>query len=418
MIQETATRRDRLTLVLFASVGVSLLWIALTASFRDVILRFVPDDAFYYLEIARRLRTAGRSTFDGINATNGYHPLWLLFLIPLWAALLVWAFYRRRSALNAFVSPKLLDRIASSLSWTRLRWKSILWVTAWLLLVLGASDPQVGTRLEEVKREGIDIVIALDVSNSMLCEDLSPSRIENAKHEIQTFIDGLSGDRVGLVAFAGSAINHCPLTTDYGAAKLLTRVMDVDLVAEQGTALADALEASKQCFNDEDSGSRVIVVISDGEDHEEQAVEVARQAAQSGIRIYTIGMGTPQGAPIPVMNAKGRTQDFKRDKSGGIVVTRLNEVLLRQVAEAGNGEYYRASQSGQELEAIWADIAQMEKRELGKKQYTAFEDRFQYFVLPALLLLLIEFFLSERKGSWKDRLLPLPIRRKAAEDSA
>ena len=328
--------------------------------------------------------------------------LWLLLLIPVWIAIVVWAFYRRRRAAVMFVSPKLLDRIAYTLSWTRLKWKSALWIAAWLLLVIGAANPQVGTRTEEVKREGIDIVIALDISNSMLCQDLSPSRLENAKHEIQSFINGLTGDRVGLVAFAGSAIVHCPLTTDYGAAKLLTRVMDVDLVEEQGTALADALDAATKTFNEEDSGSRIIVVISDGEDHEEQAIDVAKEAAKDGIKIYTIGMGTPQGAPIPVKSAKGGSQDFKRDKGGTIVVTRLNEVLLRQVAEAGAGEYYRASQSGQELEAIWEDIGQMEKRELGKKQYTAFEDRFQYFVLPALLLLLIEFFLSERKGTWRD----------------
>ncbi len=326
--------------------------------------------------------------------------LWLLVLIPFWAGLLWWGYRRRRKAAATFVSPHLLDKIAYSLSGSRLKWKSVLWVIAWLFLIVGLSDPQVGTRVEEVKREGIDVMIALDVSNSMLCQDLSPSRLENAKHEIQTFINGLKGDRVGLVAFAGSTVVHCPLTTDYGAAKLLTRVLDTDLVSEQGTALADALDAAKNSFKNEEGGSRVIVVISDGEDHEEQAVEVAKEAAKDGIRIYTIGMGTPQGAPIPVKNAKTGSQDFKRDRDGNIVVTRLNEVLLRQVAEAGVGEYYRASQSGQELQAIWDDIAQMEKRELGKKQYTAFEDRFQYFVLPGLLLLLLEFFLSERKNSW------------------
>jgi Ca-activated chloride channel family protein len=335
------------------------------------------------------------------------HPLflWFLVFIPLWAGVLIWAFYRRRAASSAFVSPRLVDQIAYSLSWSRLKWKSGLWVAAWLLLIIGLTDPQVGTRVEEVKREGIDIVIALDVSNSMLCQDLSPSRLENAKHEIQSFISGLKGDRVGLVAFAGSAIIHCPLTTDYGAAKLLTRVLDTDLVSEQGTALADALDMAKQALKSEEKGSRVIVIISDGEDHEEQAVDAAKDAAKQGIRIYTIGMGTSQGAPIPVKNAKGGTQDFKRDASGNIVVTRLNEVLLRQVAEAGDGEYYRASQSGQELEAIWDQIAQMEKRELGKKQYTSFEDRFQYFVLPGLLLLLMEFFLSERKSAWKQAML-------------
>ncbi len=343
--------------------------------------------------------------------------LWLLLLIPSWAALLWWGYRCRRKAAAAFVSPTLLDRIAYSLSGSRLKWKATLWVVAWLLLIVGLADPQVGTRVEEVKREGIDIMIALDVSNSMLCQDLSPSRLENAKHEIQSFINGLKGDRVGLVAFAGSAIVHCPLTTDYGAAKLLTRVLDTDLVTEQGTALADALDAAKNSFQSEEGGSRVIVIISDGEDHEEQAVDAAKEAAKDGIRIYTIGMGTPQGAPIPVKNAKSGAQDFKRDRDGSIVVTRLNEVLLRQVAEAGDGEYYRASQSGQELQAIWDDIAQMEKRELGKKQYTAFEDRFQYFVLPGLLLLLVEFFLSERKNSWRNMFV-IRRRQKPAKETA
>jgi Ca-activated chloride channel family protein len=296
-------------------------------------------------------------------------------------------------------------------------WKAVLWLTALTLLIVGAADPQVGTKLEEVKREGIDIVIALDVSNSMLCEDLAPSRLDNAKHEIQRFINGLSGDRVGLVAFAGTAILHCPLTTDYGAAKLLVRVLDVDLVPEQGTALAEALDAARQAFPDEGGGSRVIVVISDGEDHEAQAIELAKEAAEGGIAVYTIGMGTPQGAPIPILNPKTRTSDYKRDKAGNIVVTRLNEVLLRQVAEAGSGDYYRATQSGAELEAIWEAIGHMEKRELGKKQFTAFEDRFQYLVLPGLILLLAEFFIGEKKNKLI-ALRPRIVRKKAKEVAA
>ena len=346
-----------------------------------------------------------------IRFGNAYW-LWLLVLIPIWAGVLIWAMQRRRLAATKFVSPKMLEKIAYSLSRKRLGWKVALWLAAWLLLVVGAANPQVGTKLEEVKREGIDIVIALDVSNSMLCQDLSPSRLENAQHEIQRFINGLKGDRVGLVAFAGTAILHCPLTTDYGAAKLLTRIMDADLVQEQGTALGEAVDASRQAFSEESKGSRVIVLISDGEDQEEGAIEAAKKASDEGIRIYTIGMGSPQGAPIPLPNSKTGTSDYKRDRDGNIVVTRLNEVLLRQVAEAGGGDYYRASQGGQELEAIWQDISQMEKRELGKKQFTAFEDRFQYLVLPGLLLLLAEFFTGERKNAWW-KTLPLPrVRRK------
>jgi Ca-activated chloride channel homolog len=345
--------------------------------------------------------------------------LWLLLLVPAWAGLLWWGFRRRRQAAATFVSQKLLDRIAYSLSRRRMGWKAALWLTAWTLIVIGAADPQVGTKVEEVKREGIDVVIAVDVSNSMLCEDLTPSRLESAKHEIQRFINGLTGDRVGLVAFAGSAILHCPLTTDYGAAKLLVRVLDADLVPEQGTALADAIDAAHQAFTDEGSGSRVIVIISDGEDHEEQAVDVAREAANDGVRIYTIGMGTPQGAPIPVFNVKTGTSDYKRDQSGNVVVTRLNDVLLRQVAEAGGGEYYRASPSGTELQAIWDEISKMQKRELGKKQFTAFEDRFQYLVFPGLLLLLGEFFLGEKRNSWRTTLrLPRTARRKLTKEVA
>jgi Ca-activated chloride channel family protein len=335
--------------------------------------------------------------------------LWLLLLTPLWVAGLLWALTKRRRATSKFVSEKLLARVAYSLSETRLRLKIIVWVVAWTLLILGAAGPQVGTKLEEVKREGIDVVLAIDVSTSMMCEDLSPSRLENAKHEMQKFVSGLKGDRVGIVAFAGTAIVHCPLTTDYGAAKLLIRILQPDLLPEQGTALADAIQAAQKSFDNPDVKSRVLVIISDGEDHEEAAVEAATKAAQEGVRIYTIGMGTPQGAPIPLKDKRGADAGFKRDKAGAIVVTRLNDLLLQRIADAGNGKYLRGTQSSQELDAIWNDISTMEKKEFGKKQFTSFENRFQYLVFPALLLLLIEFFISERKGGlrvavWRARL--------------
>lgn len=331
--------------------------------------------------------------------------LWLLLLTPLWVAGLLWALARRRRAASKFVSEKLLARVAYSMSEARLRLKMIVWVAAWTLLILGAAGPQVGTKLEEVKREGIDVVLAIDVSSSMMCEDLSPSRLENAKHEMQKFVGGLKGDRVGMVAFAGTAIVQCPLTSDYGAAKLLIRILQPDLVPEQGTALADAIEAARTSFNNPDVKSRVLVVITDGEDHEEAAVEAATKAAQDGVRIYTIGMGTPQGAPIPLKDKRGADAGFKRDKAGAIIVTRLNDLLLQRIADAGNGKYLRGTQSAQELDAIWNDISRMEKKEFGKKQFTSFENRFQYLVLPALLLLLAEFLISERKGGLRVAVL-------------
>ncbi|HEY3294194.1 MAG TPA: VWA domain-containing protein [bacterium] len=348
------------------------------------------------------------------------HPwmLWLLLLVPVWVAGMMVMLKLRRRAGEAFVARSLLERVAYSLSFTRLRAKMILWIIAWGLLVVAAADPQVGTKLEEVKKKGIDIMLAVDLSTSMLCEDLSPSRLENAKHEISKFVDGLKGDRVGIVAFAGTAIVHCPLTTDYGAAKLLTKVMNPDLMPEQGTAIADAIDAAKKAFNSPEVKSKVLVIITDGEDHEQAAIDAAKEAAKEGIRIYTIGVGTPSGAPIPMKNGKPTDNGFKRDPSGQVVVTRLNEVLLQQIADAGNGKYLHGTQSGKELDAIWSDISSMEKTEFGKKQFTAFEDRFQYLVLPALLLLLGEFFLSERKGKlWIVRTAPKMMRTRKVKEA-
>jgi Ca-activated chloride channel homolog len=338
------------------------------------------------------------------------HPylLWLLLLVPLWSGVLWYTLRRRRKAAERFVGSKLLDRVARSFSPARLRVKAILWVVAWTLAIVAAAGPQVGTRLEEVKREGIDVVLAIDLSSSMMAQDLTPSRLENAKQEILKFVGGLKGDRVGIVAFAGTAFIHCPLTNDYGAVKLLVRVLQPDLVPEQGTALADAITTAQKAFNTPEVKSRVLIIITDGEDHEEKAVDAAESAAKDGIHVYTIGLGTPKGAPIPVRDGKGNEAGFKRDPSGAIVVSHLNDVLLERVADAGKGRYLRGTQSGQELDAIWSDIAAMEKSEFGKKQFTSFENRFQYFVLPALLLLLAEFFLSERRGK---PALPIALRK-------
>jgi Ca-activated chloride channel homolog len=348
------------------------------------------------------------------------HPwiLWLLLLVPIWILAGLLVIRLRRKAAETFVRSPLLDRVAYSLSYGRVKAKMLLWAAAWALLILGAADPQIGTRYEEVKRKGIDIVLAVDLSTSMLCEDLTPSRLENAKHEIVKFVDGLKGDRVGIVAFAGTAITHCPMTTDYGAVKLLTKVMNPELMPEAGTAIADAIKAAQKAFNSTDVKSKVLVIITDGEDHEEAAIDAAKDAAKEGIRIYTIGLGTPTGAPIPMKNGKATDNGFKRDPAGQVVVTKLNEVLLEKIADAGGGKYLHGTQSGKELDAIWSDINAMEKTEFGRKQFTAFEDRFQYLVLPGLLLLLGEFFLSERRGKlWLVRALPKLARPRKAKET-
>ncbi|MFH1009635.1 MAG: VWA domain-containing protein, partial [bacterium] len=332
------------------------------------------------------------------------HPewLWLLVAVPLCVLLLVWAQRLRRAAGESFIAAALFGDMAYLHSMRKTKWKYVLWLVALTLSIFALAGPQVGTRMEEVKREGIDIFIGLDVSASMLCEDIRPNRLENAKHEIIRFINGLKGDRVGLIAYAGSAVVHCPLTTDYGAAKLLVNVMSPSLLPEPGTALADAIDAARRSFKREETKSKVLVLVTDGEDHEANAVEAASDAAKEGIRIYTIGLGTRQGAPIPVYGSSGKRMEYKKDKSGEIVLTRLNEVLLQQVAEAGGGQYLRGTQGAGELETIWNEISSMEKQELSAKKFAAFEHRFQYLLLPAFLLLVLEFFISERKGViWK-----------------
>jgi Ca-activated chloride channel family protein len=331
--------------------------------------------------------------------------LWLLFLVPLCAIFLWWVQRRRHADSQSFISAALLGQIAYVHSSLKSKWKRILWLVALMLGITALAGPQVGTRMEEVKREGIDIFIGLDVSTSMLCEDIKPNRLENAKHEILRFINGLKGDRIGLIAFAGSAVVHCPLTTDYGAAKLLVNVMSPDLLPEPGTALSDAIDAARRSFKQEQTKSKVLVLVTDGEDHEANSADAASDAAKEGIRIYTIGLGTTQGAPIPMYGSSGSRMEYKRDNNGEIVLTRLNEVLLQQVAEAGGGQYFRGTQGADELDAIWKEIGSMEKRELTAKKFAAFEPRFQYLLLPAFILLVLEFFISEKRGIvWKSWL--------------
>lgn len=327
--------------------------------------------------------------------------LWLLFLVPAFFVAWVVLNNRVRRASESIVSSPLLSRVAYGQS-SRRKWVRIaLWLLAASLLIVATARPQVGTRLEEVKREGVDVLIAVDLSLSMLCEDFSPSRLESAKFSIQKFVNGLEGDRVGLVAFAGSAVYHCPLTTDYGAVKLLNRVLSPSIVPEPGTAVADAILMATQAFSEKtDSKSKVLIIITDGEDHEEAALEAASDAQEAGISIYAIGMGTPNGAPIPTFDAAGRKTGYKKDQSGQIVVTQLNENHLVEIAETGGGKYLRATPGGKELELIWNDLSQMEKTEFGQMQFTGYEDRYAYFAFPALMLLIIEFLIGERIGQF------------------
>jgi Ca-activated chloride channel family protein len=333
------------------------------------------------------------------------HPdyLWLLLLVPLAGVFFYLVHRLRRRALERFASSMILERLAEDASRAKRVVKAVLALGVIALLAVALANPQVGTRLEEVKQEGVDLFIALDVSMSMKAEDIKPNRLEKAKFEIRSLIRRLTGDRIGLIVFAGDAFTQFPLTTDYNAAYLFLDVVDVDAVPVQGTSLASAIERAMDSFDKEEKTTRVLVLITDGESTEGDAFDVAREAAEAGILIYTIGMGSPAGAPIPVYGSSGRQLDFKRDRMGKVVLSKLDEVSLEELASIGKGKYYRSSATQNELDEIYEDINALQKREFGVKRFTDYEDRFQYFLALAVLLLILEVMMSERRGRWLKR---------------
>ncbi len=280
--------------------------------------------------------------------------------------------------------------------------KFILLVLAYIFLVIGLVDPRIGSKLEKVKRQGIDIYIALDVSNSMLAEDIKPNRLERAKMAISNLIDKLEGDRIGIIVFAGNAYKQLPLTTDYGAAKLFLSAIDNRIVPSQGTAIGAAINLAAASF-DNDKHNKAIVIITDGENHEDDAVGAAKAAAEKGIKVFTIGMGLPEGAPIPVKDKYGNRSGFKKDKKGNTVITKLNETMLQEIAAAGNGSYARANNAGVGLTKIYNDINKIQKKEIETKQFTDYEDRFQIYIALAIFFLILEVIIVERKSKWADK---------------
>lgn len=328
--------------------------------------------------------------------------LYLLLLIPVFIVIyFAWNSWRKR-ALKRFGNPKLMPVLIPRYSGVNPLLKFIILLTAFTFFVVGISDPQVGSRLEKVKRVGIDIYLVLDVSNSMLAEDIRPNRLERAKMAISNLIDRLQGDRIGIVVFAGHAYKQLPLTTDYGAAKLFLSAVDTKIVPTQGTAIGEAINMAVESFDDS-KHNKAIVVITDGENQEGDAVGAAKTAVEKGIKVFTIGMGLPDGAPIPLYDRNGNMLGYKKDKRGKTVVTKLNEDMLRQIAAAGDGSYVRASSSSIGLHNVLDDINKIQKKEIETRQFTDYEDRFQIFLSLALILLLVEMFITDRRGKLAER---------------
>jgi len=337
------------------------------------------------------------------------HPeyIYLLGLIPL-LVVTYWLVLRaRQRALQQFGEETILQRLAESASKRKRLVKFVTLLLALVCIVIGLANPQIGTRLQEVKQEGVDIFIALDVSLSMKAEDIKPNRLEKAKLEIRNLIERLGGDRLGLVVFAGEAYTQFPLTMDYSAAQLFLDVVDVDVVPVPGTAIGAAVKRAMESFDFKETTTKVIVIVTDGENTEGDAFEAAEEATKKRVLLYTIGMGSPSGSPIPIYNASGRQTDFKRDRNGNIVVTKLDEVSLEKIAAIGNGKYFRGTNAQDELNEIHKNISTLQKKEFGVKQFTDYEDRFQYFLAAGILLLIVELLISERKIKWIAKWNPL-----------
>lgn len=329
--------------------------------------------------------------------------LYALLVIPALILLYAAMAFLKKKALQEFGELPIIQRLSSRASRVKPVLKFVFAAAALSLLIVAVANPQIGTRYEEVRREGQDIVIALDVSFSMKAEDIKPNRLEKAKHEIATLMEKLQGDRIGLIVFAGEAYIQFPLTTDYSAAHLFLDAVDVDVVPIPGTAIGSAIEMANKAFVEGEMKHRVLVIITDGENNQGDALAAAEDAAKRGIVIYTIGMGSPEGTPIPVDDKSGRQTDFKRDREGNVVLSKLDEVSLEKIAATAGGKYYRATNNENELDEIYKDVSGMQKKEFGTKQFTEFEDRFQYFIAGALLFLILEFLVSEKKSKFLSR---------------
>lgn len=323
--------------------------------------------------------------------------LWLLLLVPAYA-LVVWVAGRRRKRLlSTFAESHLIHRLRASVRTGARRWKEALILVGLGLLAAAMARPQFGTRVETVTREGQDVMVVLDVSRSMTAEDLDPNRLSRAKIEVGRLIQRLQGDRIGLVAFAGDAFVQSPLTTDYGAAMMFLNAMDTDMIEVQGTDLAHALSVAIDALEETPAGNRIIVAVTDGEDHEGGLPSAMEQAAEAGVVIHTVGVGSPDGVPLPDFARDGSRRGFRRDDDGSVITTRLDETALQDMALRTGGRYYRLGTPGDGL----AELVEMiggGGRELEARQITQFDEQYQVFLGLALAVLVLESLISTRRS--------------------
>lgn len=346
-------------------------------------------------------------TIRNFDPSLSFHNKWLLpFLavLPIAAIVFLISLSRRNRAFKRLADNALLRNLAPGLAPGRTVFKFILWRLAAGLLLVALIDPKVGSRIEEVETRGVDLMVAIDVSNSMLAEDLKPNRLATAKRAVQQLINDLGGNRIGLVIFAGDAYVQLPITADIQSAKIFLDAINTNSVPYQGTNLGAAIDLCVESFDPKSEAGKAVIVITDGENHEEQGVEAAARAAKEGIEVHAIGVGAKGGAPIPQYNSRGQRTGFKTDAQGNTIVTALNEQSLVEIVSAGNGVFIRAAAGAVNISPIADVLDKMEKGELGTATFTDYEHRFRIFALAGIFLLITEGLIRERKQHRKIRI--------------
>lgn len=322
--------------------------------------------------------------------------LYLLLLLPAMILLFIVNELRRKKALRKLGDVRLVSRLLPDSSWSRPVVKFILLLTGIAAIIIMLARPQFGSKLEEVKKQGVEVIIALDVSNSMLAEDIQPDRLTRAKQAISKLVDNLENDKIGLIVFAGDAYTQIPITTDYISAKMFLSTINPDMVPKQGTAIGAAIKLGERSFSPGEDKSKAMIIITDGENHEDDPVAEAENASKAGIVINTIGIGSTEGVPVPV--SSGGKRDYLKDPDGSTVITKLDEDILKRIALSTGGTYVRASNTNIGLDEIFNNIKKMKKDELESTMYTEYNDQYQIFAAIALFLIILEFIIMERKN--------------------
>lgn len=320
--------------------------------------------------------------------------LYLLFVLPVLFLIYLYFIYKKRQGLRKFGNSKLLKILMPDVSHKRQYFKFWFLFAGITLTIFIIAGPQFGSKLETVKKKGIEVMICLDVSNSMLSEDIAPNRLEKSKQMLSRLIDNLNDDKVGLIVFAGNAYTQLPITSDYISAKMFMSNINTNMVPVQGTAIGDAINLAVKSFTPNETTTKTIIVITDGENHEDDAVGAAKNAENKGISVNVIGVGDINGSPIPVQG----TNSYRKDKEGNPVITKLNEQMCKEISEAGKGMYVRADNTNMASKAIQNELDKMGKSELDSKVYSEYDERFQTLAWIALFILIVDFFILDRKN--------------------